>query len=154
MPFYAGGKLHWLARDLPFPYEHLVENVTDPAHLPFSHHKTFGGQTREVAGAMPMRPLRIEPAPKGVHAAAAAGAGTRAGARVGVAAAAHAAAGAGAAAGAAEEAKAQQPSIPQPLFTEQLPLHLSPDTRFSFYPPGFVTAHFTWVSSVLGVLGE
>lgn len=33
-PFTPG----WYFRDLPYSYDVLVENLLDPAHLPFSHH--------------------------------------------------------------------------------------------------------------------
>jgi phenylpropionate dioxygenase-like ring-hydroxylating dioxygenase large terminal subunit len=32
----------WYARDLPMCYEVLMENQTDPSHLPFAHHGVAG----------------------------------------------------------------------------------------------------------------
>eukprot|EP00898_Chlorokybus_atmophyticus_P005162 jgi/Chlat1/5647/Chrsp369S05411 len=40
-------------RDLPYDYTILVENLMDPAHVPFAHHNTFGN--RKTA-----RPLDLE----------------------------------------------------------------------------------------------
>lgn len=28
----------WYMREMPYSFEVLMENLTDPAHLPFSHH--------------------------------------------------------------------------------------------------------------------
>lgn len=32
----------WLARDMPMQWEMLIENLSDPAHVPFSHHGVQG----------------------------------------------------------------------------------------------------------------
>lgn len=35
----------WIARDMPMCWEMLVENLSDPAHVPFSHHGVLGART-------------------------------------------------------------------------------------------------------------
>lgn len=50
--------MYWYMRELPYGYETLVENLTDPSHLPFSHHKLAPNLTREQGKAMPMRPSK------------------------------------------------------------------------------------------------
>jgi phenylpropionate dioxygenase-like ring-hydroxylating dioxygenase large terminal subunit len=36
----------WFMRDLPYGIDVLVENLVDPSHLPFSHHKLFPALNR------------------------------------------------------------------------------------------------------------
>jgi phenylpropionate dioxygenase-like ring-hydroxylating dioxygenase large terminal subunit len=31
----------WFIRDLPYDYDVLMENLADPSHFPFAHHKLF-----------------------------------------------------------------------------------------------------------------
>ncbi|KIY99872.1 Rieske (2Fe-2S) domain protein [Monoraphidium neglectum] len=40
-------------RELPYSWDVLLENVTDPAHLPHSHHRLSPTLTRDKAGPMP-----------------------------------------------------------------------------------------------------
>lgn len=37
----------WNFRDLPYGWEAFMENVTDPAHVPVSHHKIYGNRYTE-----------------------------------------------------------------------------------------------------------
>jgi phenylpropionate dioxygenase-like ring-hydroxylating dioxygenase large terminal subunit len=36
----------WMARDMPMRWEMLVENVSDPSHVPFSHHGVQGNRSK------------------------------------------------------------------------------------------------------------
>lgn len=51
--------VNWYMRDLPYSYDILVENLTDPAHLPFSHHKLSPALKRESGGPMPFTEVDI-----------------------------------------------------------------------------------------------
>lgn len=33
---------HWFVRDVPYGFESLAENIMDPSHVQFSHHKVIG----------------------------------------------------------------------------------------------------------------
>ncbi|KAG2497156.1 hypothetical protein HYH03_004746 [Edaphochlamys debaryana] len=48
-------QIDWFMRELPYSYEVLVENLLDPAHLPFSHHNINPMLNRSGGGPMPMR---------------------------------------------------------------------------------------------------
>jgi phenylpropionate dioxygenase-like ring-hydroxylating dioxygenase large terminal subunit len=37
-------KLFWNIRDLPYGWDYFIENVTDPAHVPVSHHGIMGNR--------------------------------------------------------------------------------------------------------------
>ena len=37
-------KLFWYVRDLPYGWDFFMENVSDPAHVPVSHHGIFGNR--------------------------------------------------------------------------------------------------------------
>ncbi|MEW5314209.1 MAG: hypothetical protein WDW38_005723 [Sanguina aurantia] len=52
----AASPIVWTMRDVPYSYEVLVENLSDPAHLPYSHHGV-GSLTRSRGTAMPMSTL-------------------------------------------------------------------------------------------------
>ncbi|EFJ50047.1 hypothetical protein VOLCADRAFT_89014 [Volvox carteri f. nagariensis] len=52
----GGTNFSWFMRDLPYSYEILLENLTDPSHLPFSHHGHSPALARDKGGAMPMKP--------------------------------------------------------------------------------------------------
>ena len=61
IPLYPSGvPLDWYMRDLPYSYDILIENLTDPAHLPFSHHKLAPNLTRDKGRALPMTPVHVE----------------------------------------------------------------------------------------------
>uniref|UniRef100_A0A7S1TWZ3 Rieske domain-containing protein n=2 Tax=Phaeomonas parva TaxID=124430 RepID=A0A7S1TWZ3_9STRA len=47
--------------DLPYSYELLLENLSDPAHIPVSHDRTPGGGKRENAQPLEMEVLDITP---------------------------------------------------------------------------------------------
>ncbi|KAG2443553.1 hypothetical protein HXX76_001905 [Chlamydomonas incerta] len=49
-------RVDWFMRELPYSYEVLLENLLDPAHLPFSHHGLNPFLNRSAGGPMPMRP--------------------------------------------------------------------------------------------------
>lgn len=48
-------------RDLPHSFDTLVENLTDPAHLPFVHHGAGPTLNRSKGSAMPLRPYKPPP---------------------------------------------------------------------------------------------
>lgn len=52
----AGRRTRWYRRQLPYSWDVLIENVTDPAHLPHSHHRLTPMLTRDQAGPMPFIP--------------------------------------------------------------------------------------------------
>uniref|UniRef100_A0A383VN49 Rieske domain-containing protein n=1 Tax=Tetradesmus obliquus TaxID=3088 RepID=A0A383VN49_TETOB len=61
--FAEGGAGTWYRRELPYSWDVLVENLTDPSHLPFSHHNLTPTLKRSKGEApMPFTPLHI---PKG-----------------------------------------------------------------------------------------
>jgi phenylpropionate dioxygenase-like ring-hydroxylating dioxygenase large terminal subunit len=49
----AGFHTQAMVRDLPYDWQTLVENVADPAHVPFAHHGVQG--RRELAVPIPLR---------------------------------------------------------------------------------------------------
>ncbi|KAF6264884.1 hypothetical protein COO60DRAFT_1698021 [Scenedesmus sp. NREL 46B-D3] len=51
--FAEGGAGTWYRRELPYSWDVLVENLTDPSHLPFSHHNLTPNLKRSK-GEMPM----------------------------------------------------------------------------------------------------
>ncbi|KAI8471131.1 MAG: hypothetical protein J3K34DRAFT_239010 [Monoraphidium minutum] len=51
----AGKEVSWYRRELPYSWDVLLENVTDPAHLPYSHHRLTPVMTREKGGPMPFK---------------------------------------------------------------------------------------------------
>ncbi|KAI8468797.1 MAG: hypothetical protein J3K34DRAFT_515066 [Monoraphidium minutum] len=55
----AGGRVDWYRRVLPYSWDVAVENLTDPAHLPHSHHGTMPGLRRELAVRMPFTRLPL-----------------------------------------------------------------------------------------------
>lgn len=44
----------WFARDLPYGWDTLMENLFDPAHIPFAHHGVMGEARRELAQPLQM----------------------------------------------------------------------------------------------------
>ncbi|KAF6253987.1 hypothetical protein COO60DRAFT_1703552 [Scenedesmus sp. NREL 46B-D3] len=66
----AGNEPTWYRRVLPYSWDVLVENLSDPSHLPFSHHRLFPGLSRAAGGPMPFSPVAI-PAGDSPEAAAA-----------------------------------------------------------------------------------
>ena len=54
-----GDKITWMLRpyfrDLPYDFQTLVENVVDPAHVPFSHHGYQGSRDRVKYGDYEMK---------------------------------------------------------------------------------------------------
>ena len=61
-------------RDLPYDYQTLVENVIDPAHVPFSHHKVQGDRDKvkygdyELKGISDPGKITVENKMMGTHA--------------------------------------------------------------------------------------
>eukprot|EP00883_Tetradesmus_obliquus_P015685 jgi/Sobl393_1/8841/SZX73315.1 len=55
----AGNSPTWYRRVLPYSWDILVENLSDPSHLPFSHHRLFPGLTRAAGGPMPFSAVAI-----------------------------------------------------------------------------------------------
>ncbi|GLC51286.1 hypothetical protein PLESTB_000486100 [Pleodorina starrii] len=49
--------VRWYMRDLPYSYELLVENVTDPAHVPYTHHGFTPLMKRSSGGRMTMNQI-------------------------------------------------------------------------------------------------
>ncbi|GFR47365.1 hypothetical protein Agub_g9071, partial [Astrephomene gubernaculifera] len=66
--------IDWFVREMPMSYEVLIENLLDPAHLPFSHHGQTPALKRSAGKAMPMRPRKTPTAPSNAVPAAAASA--------------------------------------------------------------------------------
>ncbi|GFR47369.1 hypothetical protein Agub_g9077, partial [Astrephomene gubernaculifera] len=66
--------IDWFLRELPLSYEMVIENILDPAHLPFSHHGQDPALKRSAGKAMPMRPRKTPTAPSNAVPAAAASA--------------------------------------------------------------------------------
>lgn len=56
----AAGKkpFNWYMRDLSYGHDVLLENLVDPAHLPFSHHKLGPALDRSKAEPMPFKPIK------------------------------------------------------------------------------------------------
>eukprot|EP00887_Chlorella_sp_A99_P007093 scaffold2.g7093.t1 len=50
-------------RDIPYDYQTLIENVVDPAHVPFSHHGVQGNRDTVKHGMFDMRRLESESQP-------------------------------------------------------------------------------------------
>ncbi len=41
-------KSFWLMRELPYSLDRFLENASDPAHMPISHHKVIGNRYRDL----------------------------------------------------------------------------------------------------------
>lgn len=54
-----GGHDKWYRRELPYSFDMLIENLADPSHLPFSHHKLTPAMLRHKASAMPFTQLEV-----------------------------------------------------------------------------------------------
>ena len=50
-------KLDWYVRDLPYGWDFFMENISDPAHVPVSHHGIFGNRYKD-ANYYDMIPVR------------------------------------------------------------------------------------------------
>ena len=46
---------NFFVRDLPYSFEVLVENLCDPAHIPFAHHSLMNGANRMTAADLNMK---------------------------------------------------------------------------------------------------
>lgn len=46
----------WVARDLEYGYDTLIENVVDPAHVPFAHHGVQAKRSQAVPLNVSVRP--------------------------------------------------------------------------------------------------
>lgn len=55
-------KTHWFMRDVPISMETVVENVMDPCHANFTHHKVQGARSNETGTII--TPL-VAPSPTG-----------------------------------------------------------------------------------------
>ncbi|KAF6251152.1 hypothetical protein COO60DRAFT_1705010 [Scenedesmus sp. NREL 46B-D3] len=64
----AADGLKWYRRELPYSWDILAENLTDPAHVMFAHHKLTPSMDRDKAGPMPFKHITI-PAAAGTAAA-------------------------------------------------------------------------------------
>ncbi|KAJ7527737.1 hypothetical protein O6H91_16G068700 [Diphasiastrum complanatum] len=49
----------WIMRDMPFGFEVLIENLMDPSHVPFAHHKLQGD--RNKANPIALTVGKVEP---------------------------------------------------------------------------------------------
>ncbi|KXZ47331.1 hypothetical protein GPECTOR_36g56 [Gonium pectorale] len=128
--------LGWFVRELPYSYEVLVENLLDPAHLPFSHHGVVPVLQRSAGGPMPMK------APTATATAAAAGPGAATAAPT--TATAMPAQSEGSAGGGAAAAPA--PALPRhwarpggPDIELDFRGNISPDATISFNAPHLIT---------------
>lgn len=48
-----------MARDLEYGYDTLIENVVDPAHVPFAHHGVQAKRSQAVPLNVSVRPMSI-----------------------------------------------------------------------------------------------
>ncbi|KAK9842714.1 hypothetical protein WJX74_001171 [Apatococcus lobatus] len=59
-PDYLEGR-HWYQRDVPYSWDTLIENLLDPAHLPFSHHGVQGDrEAPNIAEMQISHPLTLQ----------------------------------------------------------------------------------------------